>query len=192
MATCTSFFTDLADALSRFDLVKFAAILAPFLTAAIAYVALRANSEQAKRTEALNKRQADIAEAKVRSDLFDRRYAAWLDLRQSAKDRYLGIHGMKPLEPVETTYPREVQGAFLEAEDRLFFLFGNDVASAVTNLDKKLVQFAVAKKKELNAQGHQAQVLLGGKTLEANMAADDAMNQLKHVMKRYMEPSAAS
>jgi hypothetical protein len=164
--------------------------ISTFASAAVAGVAIWASNQQSKRTLGLSARQLRIEEAKVRSELFDRRYAAWLDLRRFSESRYLAIIGMKPTDSAEDVISPEDRIGFQEAAERLFFLFGDDVFQAVNRLDGLLVAFHVATVRERTASGgRQAQVLLQGETLAANQACYEALNGLKILIKGYMQPA---
>jgi len=181
----TPIFSDLANALSRTDIAQFG----PFAAAGVAAVAIWMTNKQTQRTNQTNARQAAIAEAKVRSDLFDRRYVAWMDLRKFAKSRYLAIHGMRAGDSQLDIYSDEDRSGFEAAAEQIFFLFGDDVNQAVTDLKASLSKFQVAKAMESSADNYERQVFLGNTTLEADQESDYALGNLKRLMKSYMEPS---
>jgi Flp pilus assembly protein TadB len=169
--------------------VEFAQIISPFATAVVAGVAIWASDQQNKRTLGLSERQVRIEEAKVRSELFDRRYDAWMDLRTFAENRYKAVLSLNPTDKAADAKSREDQDGFQHAAERLFFLFGDDVHQAVIRLNGLLTAFHVATITERTANNYQAQILLSGQTLNANQACCEALDMLKLLVKNYMRPS---
>jgi len=171
--------------------VEIAQIASPFASAAVAAVAIWASNQQNKRTLGLSARQLRIEEAKVRSELFDRRYDAWLDLRRFSENQYRAILSLDPTESVMNVISQEDRIGFEGAAERLFFLFGDDVHQAVIRLRGLLTAFQVATIRERSAFGAdaQARIIMTGQTLEANQAASLALDNVKLLVKTYMQPS---
>lgn len=189
MAVCATFFTDLANATSRIDFKQVAEIVAPFASAVVAIAAIWMTNRQSSRTMELNKRQSDIAEAKVRADLYDRRYDAWMDLLKFARTRYLAIHGMKAGDSQLEIYSDENQKGFEAAAERVYFLFPDEVNQSVTDLKGSLTKFQTTKAMEMSADDYKVRILRGNDTLAANQEADYALANLRRLIKTYMEPS---
>lgn len=183
--------TTCAEPMTLDDYIK---VLAPVVpTSIVAAAAVWLSSKQGARNIKLTERQRRIDEAKLRSELFDRQYDAWLDLRMLATNRYIAILETKYGDSSLDIYKREDQAGFERASERLFFLFGNDVNKSVTELNNRLNMFLAATVKERSSTLPYGAVQLEAQaeTISAMRDVECALANLKILVKLYMEPAAS-
>lgn len=167
--------------------------LSPFLVGigglVVALVTVWVTRDTAKDNLAISERQIELERAKVRSDLFDRRYAAWLQIRDASEARYRAILAASPTDRVQDVLTRDMADDFRNAADKLYFLFDDEVHKAITELNGRLTAFHVAKAGEVGVTGRQAQVFAEKRTLDADEMANLALDSLKVIIKSHMQPT---
>jgi hypothetical protein len=153
----------------------------------VAFVTILLSRRTAKDTLAISQRQVQIEQAKVRSDLFDRRYAAWLDMRDVASLRYRAILDAPEGAEFEVFNPQDLRDRFRDAQDKLFFLFGDDVNEAVRRLENVFAKLYAARQARLIAHGKAAIIAAEKGFLEANMEADGQIQTVRNLTRVNMQ-----
>ena len=154
-------------------------------SAAVAIVAVWLANRSAQK---LGERQSRIEEAKLTSELFDRRYEAWMDLRKLAEKRYQAILGMNPEDKPQVVYPAEERLGWMRASERMYFLFPDDVNQEVIRQDDLLYAYHKATIRERNAENPSIQTDVVDETGHAKQALDESITSLKRLIKSYMRP----
>jgi cystathionine beta-lyase/cystathionine gamma-synthase len=149
----------------------------------VALVTVLLSRRTSKDTLAVSRRQVQLEEAKVRSDLFDRRYAAWLEMRDVASARYRAILAAPEGADFEVYNPQDLRDRFRDAQDKLFFLFSNEVNEAARHLEQSFAKLYAARQAMLMAKGAAAIVATQTKFNEANMEADGKLRALRNLAK---------
>ena len=129
-----------------------------------------------------------MEEAKLKLDLFDRRYEAWQVFRQVGERRYRAINDIEYREPDANSASRQDQVAYWQAAERLYFLFGEEVNQEAIVLNGLLTKFHVATIRQRSATGGQAQVILASEALDANQECDLALKNMRKLIQSHMQP----
>ena len=151
-----------------------AQIVAPVGSVLVAGAALLFSYRQGERTRDVAQHQLKNDEAKIRADLYDRRYEAWRESWNAGTVIYKAILNL----PNDTQLEPKLWVDYDDAANKVFFLFNRDIIETVQQLRDDLFSMNIAKVGRDISNGT-AQLTAMDKWIEALNRCDNSRSEFK-------------